>query len=34
VERAREVGSLREIIDPASLRQSLIEALRRGLDQS
>ena len=32
VHRAREVGSLREIIDPALLRQSLIEALRRALD--
>ncbi|MEE3326758.1 MAG: biotin carboxylase N-terminal domain-containing protein [Myxococcota bacterium] len=34
VDRAREVGSLREIIDPVSLRHSLIEALRRALDES
>ncbi len=34
VDRAREVGSLREIIDPVSLRGSLIEALRRALDES
>ncbi|MFP6639511.1 MAG: carboxyl transferase domain-containing protein, partial [Myxococcota bacterium] len=34
VERAREVGSLREIMEPAALRPSLIKALRKALDES
>lgn len=34
VDRARDVGSLSEIIDPSSLRYRLIQALRRALDES
>ena len=34
VDRARDVGSLSEIIDPTSLRHRLIQALRRALDES
>jgi hypothetical protein len=31
VERARDVGSLREIVDPAELRPFVVRALRREL---